>query len=183
MTVRRLKMPSAAMLTHFTRAAKTESALDNLVTILREGVIRGSTRMVREKRSVVCLFDVPIPDLRVLLDPRSRRRYQPYGIAIEKRYAFRMGARPVIYMPSAEAAAILEDNELWRVVSIDMTRNPPVDWTFEREWRLLGDLPLEAKFSVALVENWRDVEEIYDRFDGKPPCAGVIPIGEIFETT
>ena len=40
-----------------------------------------------------------------------------------------------------------------------------------------------ADIDPALVENWRDVEEIYDRFDGKPPCAGVIPIGEIFETT
>ena len=92
-----------------------------------------------------------------------------------------MGARPVIYMPSGEAAGILNEDEMWRVVSIDLTRNPPIDWTFEREWRLLGDC-LEATLSVALVENWRDVDEIYERFDGKPPCAGVIPLGEIFET-
>jgi hypothetical protein len=96
-------MPSFAMLTHFTRAGKTSSALDNLVTVLRDRVIRGSTRMVREGRAVVCLFDVPIRDLRVLLDRRNRRRYEPFGIAIEKRYAFRAGARPVIYMPRREA--------------------------------------------------------------------------------
>src|SRR6202171_241072 len=139
MTAQQLKMPSAAMLTHFTRAAKTESALDNLVTILREGVIRGSTRMVREKRSVVCLFEVPIRDLRVLLDPRSRRRYQPYGIAIEKRYAFRMGARPVIYMPWREAERLLAPGERWRVVSLELERDATTDWSFEREWRRAGD--------------------------------------------
>jgi len=66
-------------------------------------------------------------------------------------------------------------------VSIDMNRNPPIDWTFEREWRLLGDLPLQPQLSVALVAGWRDVDEIYERFNGKPPCAGVIPIGELFE--
>jgi len=179
----RLKIPSAPTLAHFTRAAGKSSAMDNLARILEAKTIRGATRMLLGARRGVCLFDAPLSDLGHLLTPRNRRRYEPFGIAIDKRYAFAMGARPVIYMPSAEAAAILEDNELWRVVSIDMTRNPPIDWTFEREWRLLGDLPLEAKFSVALVENWRDVEEIYDRFDGKPPCAGVIPIGEIFEKT
>jgi hypothetical protein len=180
MTVRRLKMPSAAMLTHFTRSARTETALDNLITILREGVIRGSTRMVREKRSVVCLFDVPIRDLRVLLDPRSRRRYQPYGIAIEKRYAFRMGARPVIYMPWREAERLLAPGERWRVVSLELERDAPIDWSFEREWRLAGDLALPAGRAVALVESWRDADEIYDFFQGQPPCAGVIPLSELF---
>lgn len=89
MTPRQVKLPSVAMLTHFTRAGKTSSALDNLVTILREGIIRGSTRMVREGRAVVCLFDVPILDLRVLLDRRNRRRYEPFGIAIENRVPHR----------------------------------------------------------------------------------------------
>jgi hypothetical protein len=32
---------------------------------------------------------------------------------------------------------------------------------------------------VALVESWRDADELYDRFDGSPPCAGVIPIKDL----
>ena len=99
MTAQRFKMPPGAMLTHFTRAAKTKSALDNLVAILRDGVIRGSARMMRGRRAAVCLFELPIGELRIVLDRRNRRRYEPFGIAIEKRYAFRMGARPVIYLP------------------------------------------------------------------------------------
>jgi hypothetical protein len=183
MTAKRLKMPSASMLLHFTRAAKTESALDNLVTILREGVVRGSTRMVREGRAVVCLFDVPIRDLRPLLDRRNRRRYEPFGIAIEKRYAFRMGARPVIYMPWREAESLLAPGERWRVVALELERDVPIDWSNEREWRLAGDLVLPAGRAVALVENWRDADEIYDRFQGQPPCAGVIPLRELFGTS
>jgi hypothetical protein len=170
------------MLTHFTRAARTSTALDNLAAILREGVIRGSSRMIREKRPVVCLFDLPIRDLRGLLDRRNRRRYEPFGIAIDKRYAFAMGARPVIYMPWSEAENLLAPGERWRVVALELERAAPIDWSHEREWRIAGDLVLPAGRAVALVEDWRDAGEIYDRFQGEPPCAGVIPLRELFAT-
>lgn len=173
-------LAGVATLTHFTRAAKADSAIDKLATILREGTVRGSTRMVRGGQAVVCLFDVALKDLRILLDPRNRRRYQPFGIAVEKRYAFRAGARPVIYMPWREAERMLAPEERWRVVALDLERHPPIDWSFEREWRVAGDLVLPAGRAVALVENWRDADEIYDRFDGQPPCAGVIPLTELF---
>ena len=51
---------TAAMLTHFTRASRAGDALDNLVEILRGGVIRGASRMVRGKSPAVCLFDAPL---------------------------------------------------------------------------------------------------------------------------
>ncbi|HLK85034.1 MAG TPA: hypothetical protein VKT27_00885 [Candidatus Binataceae bacterium] len=177
-----VRLPPLAMLTHFTRAGKTASALDNLAAILRDGVIRGSRRMVREGRAAVCLFDVPLRDLRILLDRRNRRRYEPFGIAIEKRYAFRMGARPVIYMPWREAERLLPAGERWRVVALELERERPIDWSYEREWRVAGDLALPAGGAVALVDSWRDADEIYDRFQGQPPCAGVIPLRDLFGT-
>ena len=169
------------MLTHFTRASKSATALDNLAAILRDGIIRGGKRMVRGTRPAVCLFDVPIGELRTILDRRNRRRYEPFGIAVDKRYAFRLGARPVIYLPWREAANVVAQQESWRVVSLEMERNPNVDWTFEREWRVAGDLEFTPAVAAALVETWKDVDEIFERFDGHPPCAGVIPITEIFE--
>jgi hypothetical protein len=172
--------PPAAVLTHFARASRTGNALDNLVAILRNGSITGSPRMISGKKPAVCLFDVPIAELSRLLTRANRRRYQPFGVALEKRYAFAMGARPVIYIPLAEARAILASEELWRVVAIDLRRTPSVDWTFEHEWRMPGELPLPARGAVALVETWRDADELYDRFDGTPPCAGVIPLDSLF---
>src|SRR6202007_1676602 len=154
-----------------TRAGKTSSALDNLVTILRDGVIRGSTRMVREGHAAVCLFDVPIRDLRVLLDRRNRRRYEPFGIAIEKRYAFRAGARPVIYVPARAAESLPARGERGRVVALELERDAPIDWSYEHEWRLAGDLALPAGRAVALVENWRDADDTTDAFPGHPPAA------------
>jgi hypothetical protein len=175
-----LQLPSAAMLTHFTRRSAAGDAMDNLVTILRSGKIRGSTRMVRTGREVVCLFDAPLSELNRLLVRENRRRYEPFGIALDKRYAFVMGARPVIYMPWLEACQMLDERELWRVVAIDLAQTPPLDWTFEREWRVAEDLKLPSEGAVALVETWRDVDELYERFHGAPPCAGIIPLKDLF---
>ncbi len=75
---------------------------------------------------------------------------------------------------------MLPEAELWRVMALDLGRTPPVDWTFEREWRVRDRLALPERGAVALVETWRDVDEIYDRFDGTPPCAGVVPLEDLF---
>lgn len=174
------QVTSVAMLTHFTRASHTGDALDNLVAILRAGVIRGSVRMVPGKRRAVCFFDAPLNELSRLLARKNRRRYQPFGVALDKRYAFKMGVRPVIYMPLREAQAMVAAEELWRVVDLDLERVPPIDWTFEREWRALDDVLLPPRGAVALVQNWHDVNDVYDRFDGEPPCAGVIPLKDLF---
>jgi hypothetical protein len=167
------------MLTHFTRAAGTKSAIDNLDAMLRGGVIRGATRFIRGRRPVVCFFDAGLDELGRLLVRANRRRYEPFGVALDKRYAFTLGVRPVLYMPWREARQILTEEEWWRVAAIDLERNPPIDWSFEREWRVAGDFALPARAAVALVETWRDADELYDRFDGNPPCAGVIPVKDL----
>jgi hypothetical protein len=170
------------LLTHFTRASEESSAIDNLAAILRAGVIRGATRMIRGAHPAVCLCDAPLGELGRIVMRKNRRRYAPFGVAVDKRYAFAMGARPAIYLPWREASRIIPPKEWWRVVAIDLERSVPVDWSFEREWRMAGDLRLGARTAVALVESWRDADEIYERFDGDPPCAGVIPIKELLGT-
>jgi hypothetical protein len=170
------RLPPFAVLTHFTRATGRRTALDNLAEILEARMIRGATRMIRGGVRAVCLFDAPPVELAALLARRNRRRYEPFGVAVDKRYAFLKGARPVIHLPWREAEQMLKPDDMWRVAKIDLAHHPSIDWTFEREWRLAGDLPLVAGQTAALVETWRDAEEIYDRFDGHPPCAGVIPL-------
>jgi hypothetical protein len=173
-------LPSAPMLTHFTRASKTRSALDNLLMIIEQATVKGARRMIRGGRPVVSLFDASFAELAGLLDRGNRRRYEPFGVAIDKRYAFKHGARPVIYLPLREARELLAADELWRVVTIEMDRTPPVDWTHEREWRIAGDLALEPRSFSALVASWHDADAIFEHFDGRPPCAGVIPLDAIF---
>ena len=45
-----------------------------------------------------------------------------------------------------------------------------------------NDLPFDPPIAAALVETWKDVDEIFERFNGRPPCAGVIPIAEMFSS-
>lgn len=183
MKTRELRLPSSPMLTHFTRASKTASALDNLLAIIEQGAVRGARRMIRGGRPVVSLFDAPFVELRELLDRSNRRRYEPFGLAINKSYAFKSGARPVIYLPWREAKELLPPAELWRVVTIEigmeMNRTPVVDWTHEREWRVAGNLTLMPQYFSALVASWRDADAIFEHFGGHPPCAGVIPLDAI----
>ena len=177
------RLPALArgpVLTHFTRASRGHSAIDNLVSIMTDCIVRGARRMIRGDHRAVCMFDIPISELRSILVRENRRRYEPFGIAVDRRYAFKQGARPVIYLPWVEAKGIVAPQEHWRVVSMDIDRNPPIDWTHEREWRLRGDLALSPESCVALVSGWRDVDDIFERFNGRPPCAGVIPLRDLF---
>jgi hypothetical protein len=170
------ELSAVRMSTHFTGAAGSRNAIDHLEAILCGSVIRGATRLIRAKRSLVCRFDATAGELGRLLVRSNRRRDEPFGVALDKRYAFAMGARPVLYVPWREARLILEEEEWWRVAAIDRENIPPIDWSCEREWRAAGDLPRPAHAAMALVQNWPDADELYDRCDGGPPCAGEIPI-------
>jgi hypothetical protein len=82
-------------------------------------------------------------------------------------------------LPRREAEELLAPKEQWRVVAIEMDRTLAVDWTHEREWRAIGDLELEPRCFSALVASWRDADVIFERFEGRPPCAGVISLDAI----
>jgi len=61
----------------------------------------------------------------------SKHPYAGYGIALHKSHAFSAGARPVIYLPDAEAGWIPSEHQ-WRHVRFEHGK---VDFTHEREWR------------------------------------------------
>ena len=49
-----------------------------------------------------CFRDVPFASLKYVLTPENADpqspRYEPYGIAVTKRYAYGEGCRPVLYL-------------------------------------------------------------------------------------
>ncbi|CAQ45894.1 conserved hypothetical protein [Stenotrophomonas maltophilia K279a] len=51
------------------------------------------------------------------------------------RWLFEQGARPVIYQPAAEFHD-LPASHAWRHMTYEPDRDPPIDFTWEREWRL-----------------------------------------------
>jgi len=118
------------------------SPLATLQRIVGQQHLIGSGRTTRSGRPVVCFSDRPILDVvgqRVFRSHLGRWDAEPFGIAIRKAAAQRMGAQPVIYFDPKKRSAeppglsITADNDQsWRRQPIGKT----YDWTAEREWRL-----------------------------------------------
>lgn len=81
-------------------------------------------------------------------------RYPGCGIAFNKRHLFQYGGRPVIYGDEDLLNRLHdEDKYLWVRYSplSQPSRNYPVDWTHEREWR--------ARVSVRVFHEWGPTPE------------------------
>ena len=122
--------PYLLHLTKNTNAEDEYSAFDNLMNILRSGRIWGSGTskgFIKGKRKAACFMDIPFASLKYVLTPENsdpqNPRYEPYGIAITKNYAYPKGCRPVLYLSNEELEAInLPPDELWRVVRFELTQ-------------------------------------------------------------
>jgi len=115
------------------------SPFEVLKEILTAGVISGGTGFVKGSQPVVCLSEIPLATMDEFAGPEENKRYRPYGVALSKKAVFAAGGRPVIYIPDDEGQWIPADQK-WRQVKFEP---PHVDWTHEREWRILGDLDLK----------------------------------------
>ena len=63
-------------------------------------------------------------------------RYNPFGFLFSKEYIYRLGGRHVIYSPETERNEIPKGMK-WRYVRYEPNKKPrPIDYTWEREWRL-----------------------------------------------
>ena len=165
----------SSSLVHLTRAAEIDgkklSAVDVLLKILREKMIIGSTTekgFIRGKRSAVCFQDAPLYAIAQNLkfekelskDQHTRHRYSGCGLVFSKYYLFQNGCRPVIYDKVEEGKAYIDESELYRLVSFDMsdTKNI-IDWSHEREWRVAGDFEFKINWSAVVLETKEDYRE------------------------
>ena len=117
------------------------SPMDALESIVRSRRIVASAIASAHKYPVVCFSEVP---LKTLLENRRYRPhlkrwdYEPYGIAIRKEAAIRLGVHPVIYGKAKDRDQVDEADQ-FRFQAQGRT----YDWTAEREWRSSGTLALD----------------------------------------
>ena len=129
------------------------SATANLIQILKDGKIRGSTTdkgFIVGKTPAVCFQDVPHSGLIQNVEhealrrkqfPWERIRYCGVGLCFSKIYVYGQGGRPVIYDKTEILKRTLSEAEYWRIVNFDLGDfNNIIDWTHEREWRLPKDM-------------------------------------------
>lgn len=115
------------------------SALETLIRILQEGLIRAGSRMVRGGTAVVSWSSHPPRELFVMRKwNRALVRWtvEPYGVAIRRELLRSFGAKPAVY-GSDRVYSRLAEPERYR---FQLSR--AASWRHEREWRLLGGLAL-----------------------------------------
>jgi hypothetical protein len=126
-----------------------------MMNILCEGRIRASQREEIRKYDPVgaaCLYDVPPSTWQKLVEtnPNGRRGY---GLIVSKHAFWYLGGRPAIYDHDPGRPAWPEDQR-YRLIWTNLNRQPPVDWTHEREWRIRGDLNLHVMLEPAFGLWW-----------------------------
>jgi hypothetical protein len=124
-------------LVHFTSPRDNwDEAYLRLRSIMTERTIRGGNRMIRSGDHCVCFTEAPLTSLGTgLVNPTNFSRYAPFGLLFEKKWIFKNGGRPVIYQPESEFGE-LSDSHKWRHVRYEPDTAKPIDFTWEREWRI-----------------------------------------------
>ena len=158
------------LLVHLTREDSGVSAKEVLETILDEQTLRvyhyycifqkeisSLDEALQNKFKVVCFTETPIDQIEVLLERVEGRVFQPepYGLVFKKDYIGEKGGNPVFYMPyhlsiplwqifnnAKENQFSLGENRLLALVNkCDNT----IDFHWEREWRIVGDLEFKLE--------------------------------------
>lgn len=131
-------------LIHLTGKRGSISAKEALLSILRDGWIKGSNNSgyVKGRKTAACFTEMPLSAVLsfVRTSTSSKHPYECYGIALSKESAWGGGARPVIYLPDAEGNWI-PDEQKWRHVRFELGT---VDLSHEREWRSEGNFSLDG---------------------------------------
>lgn len=131
-------------LIHWTRGPTPAEAFQRLKSIVFEQRLLGGTEMRKGMHPSVCFTESPQRQFDHIVT-----RYSPFGIQVKKSWAFARGGRPVIYQRDSEYAA-LPDLFKWRHVRYEPDAEPPVDFSWEREWRIpVSELSLsESHFDI-----------------------------------
>jgi hypothetical protein len=145
-------------LIHLTRGATIDEAAQRFLQIMDAQALHGSDGCIMGKHRCVCFSEAPIAKLSVVLgNPGAHgMRYRPFGVMVSKSWLYAQGGRPVIYQAKEEYEQLPESHR-HRHVTYDPIKG--VDFTWEREWRVLGEsLPLEVDEATLIVptRKWAD---------------------------
>lgn len=120
-------------------ASYVRSGADTLGRILHEGKIRGSSWKMPGGIAAVAFTALSPGEAISLMRWRKRfvrYSFEPYGVAIRKKYLVKMGAEAVAYTQRAD---IRPHTDFFQTHAAgDENR-----WAHEREWRLRGDFHME----------------------------------------
>jgi len=87
------------------------------------------------------------------VNPRSYSNYSPFGFIFAKQYIYSTGGRPVIYQPDSDFP-LLHQSMKWRHMRFELDTPQPIDFTWEREWRLpAAELKIHPAYTHLVLPN------------------------------
>jgi hypothetical protein len=84
----------------------------------------------------------------------------------EKKWIFKKGGRPVIYQSDGEFQE-LPDRMKWRHARYEPHGNPPIDFTWEREWRINSELEFGPDTGAIVVPDVKWVERLVQEHEAQ----------------
>jgi len=117
------------------------SAFDTLIRILKERLIRASSRLTRGSYYVVSFTECLPAEIETQIKWRkglSRWSFEPYGIAFPRESLADLGARPAVYGSKEEFQHLPADDKYLFQARGSLSEIG----TTEREWRINGDFLL-----------------------------------------
>ncbi len=138
-------------LVHWIKGDTDQEAFDILHRIVSERRLLGGVGRIKGGYRCVCFTEAPENTFHKVMG-----RYRPFGVQVSKKWLFSQGGRPVIYQAGHEFN-LLSESHKWRHVRYEPDADPPIDFTWEREWRILADeVALPAGLARILVphEDW-----------------------------
>lgn len=115
---------------HWIKGETYEESFNILRKIVFEHRILGGNGQIRGGFTCVCFTEDPTHSFHEFTS-----RYKPFGICVSKEWIFEKGGRPVIYQPDYEFDELGLSHK-WRHVRYEPNGEPPIDFLWEREWRL-----------------------------------------------
>ena len=157
------------LLFHFTRSTpdgRTASSVLN--KILSEGLLRGTSKQ-KHLDKFICFTEAPIQECNSIFSlvsiatlPEHLPRYEPYGVAIAKKWLYEKGGRHVIY-DHPDARVDISPSQLYRFAPYDPENGK--DFTWEREWRIKKDeLILDPDHTLVIVPSSKEAFEIVYKY-------------------
>jgi len=152
-------------LIHLTRNVDDKDAKQRFLEILKSKSLKGTNTDIRGRHKCICFSEAPISSLGQIIARKSREfRYAPYGFMFSKEYLFSLGARPVLYQTEEEYKLLPEDFQ-YKHVKFDLSQEPKIDWTWEREWRLkMDELRLDIRRTTVILPNRSIMEELISQY-------------------
>jgi uncharacterized protein YktA (UPF0223 family) len=153
-------------LIHFIKGDTLEQSYDVLKQIISSKMLKAGNGHIKGGFKCICFTEAPPKALVESQWLGNVVRYQPLGLLVQKDWLFEKGGRQVIYGPATDYDE-LPENFRWRHVRYEPKSNPPIDFTWEREWRInTPELFIDPKFFKIVVptEDWANrVKQEFER--------------------